>query len=195
MTELEKRITSVIDSLKPKGNTGKAIRGIKQTIYSSSHIVDSINNFGDNLQHTLSKEGGIPGAVGGWIAGKTTKFMGSVTGGIVVGALKTVAGIIPDSSDIKLPESDRKVAHSVDTCPIPVDKYELYYMLQYISSALNSQSSPFGQQTKASLKSLHARVYSAFLQVAKDDCNLLALSKDFMPKKRFGILTLPANRK
>ena len=188
MTELERRIDKVVSSLTAKGVTGKTLSGIKKTLNSSSHIVDAVNNFGDNLQDNLEDViGGVTGTIGGWVVGKSTKLVGGVAGGIVAGTLKTVAGIIPDASDIKLPESDKKVAHSVDTCPIPSEPNELYEMLQYISNTLNSSSIPYGKRTIESLKALHTKVYSTLHQIARDDKNLLMLSKNFAPKKRFGI--------
>lgn len=188
MTELERRIDKVVSSLTTKGVTGKTLSGIKKTLNSSSHIVDAVTNFGDNLQDNLEEEiGGITGTIGGWVVGKSTKLVGGVAGGLVAGTLKTVAGIIPDVSDIKQPESDKKVAHIVDTCPLPGDPNELYEMLQYISNSLNSPSMPYGKQTIEALKTLHTKVYSTIQQIAKNDKNLLMLSKNFAPKKRFGI--------
>lgn len=188
MTELEERINKSLGVLGPKSKAGAVMSGIKKTLNSSSHIVDAVNNIGDSLQENIEDEvGGITGTVSGWVAGKTTKFVGGVAGGIVAGTLKTVAGIIPDSSDIKLPETDRKVAHCVDTYPLPSDKNELYELLQFVWTSINSKSTPYGKITIESLKNLHIRVHSAFLISAKDDKELLQLAKPYFPKKRFGL--------
>lgn len=187
MTELENRINALIEALTPTSKTGKALSNVKKTLNSSSNIVTAVNNLGDSIQDNFGEVGGVAGSVGGWMAGKATKLVGGVAGGIVAGTLKTVAGIIPDSSDFKLPETDKKVAHCIDTCPIPTEKTNLFELLQYIWGALNSTASPYGKQATESLKSLHSRVYSAFLITAKDDANLLELAKSYAPKKRLGI--------
>lgn len=103
MTDLEKRINELARDLTPSGKVGNALAGVKKTLNSSSHIVDAVKNFGDNLQDNIEEGvGGVTGTIGGWVAGKATKLAGGVAGGIVAGTLKTVAGIIPDSSDLKL---------------------------------------------------------------------------------------------
>lgn len=188
MTELEQRINSVLGILAPQNKMGKALSGIKKTLKSSSHIVDAVNNIGENLQENLEDEvGGITGTVGGWVAGKTIKIGGGLVGGIVAGTLKTVADIIPDSSDIKLPESDAKIAHCIDTYPIPTDKDELFNLLQFTWNSINSKSTPYGKQTLDSLKRCHSKIHSAFIIAAEGDKNLLDLSKPFAHKKRFGL--------
>lgn len=188
MTELERRINVFIESLAPTKKAAKTLSGIKKTLNSSSRIVDSINNIGDSLQDNIEESvGGVTGSVGGWMAGKTINIVGGIAGGVVAGTLKTVAGIIPDSSDIKLPESDKKLAHCIESFSLPADKSELFELLQYTWSAFNSKSSPYGKQTIEAFKRCHSRVYSAFIIAAKEDNSLLLLSKSFAPKKRFGI--------
>ncbi len=188
MTDLEKRINALVNSLAPNSLTSKTLSGIKKTLNSSSNLVDSINNIGDRLQDNIEESvGGVTGSVSGWIAGKTTQFAGGIAGGIVAGTLKTVAGIIPDSSDIKLPESDKKVAHCIATFSLPTEKLELFELLQYTWNAINSKSNPYGKQTIDAFKTCHSKVYSTLIIAAKDDNELLQLSKSFAPKKRFGI--------
>ena len=188
MTELENRINEVIGLMAPTSKTAKAMSSVKQILNASSHIVTSVNDFGDSLQNNLEGEvGGIVGSVGGWIAGKSTKLVGGIAGGVIAGTLKTVAGVIPDSSDIKLPETDRKVAHSINTYPLPSEKTELFNLLQYLWGQINSESTPFGKQSIAAFKSLHPRVHAAFLIAAKQDAMLLEQAKAYSPKKRFGI--------
>lgn len=189
MTELELHIQKVLGFLEPKSKTGTTLKGIKNVLNSSSQIVDSVNDFGDNLQENIEDGvGGFTGSIVGAVAGKTTRFVGGVAGGVISGALKTVAGIIPDSSDIKLPESDRKVAHCIDTYSIPSDKNELFKLLQFSSNNIGSKHSPFGKQAMESLKKLHSKVQSAFLIVAKDDKELQRLAKPYMSKKMFGFI-------
>lgn len=186
MTELERRLNQLIDSLAPKGNTAKALSGIKDTLNSSSQLVDAVNNIGDDLQDNLKESvGGVTGAVTGWMAGKTTKLMGGIAGGVVAGTLRTVAGMIPDLSDIKRPENDRKIAFCINICPIPSDKNELFELLQYTWNVFNSKSTPFGKQAIESFKILHNQVYSAFLVVAINDSELMLLSKKYAPQKRY----------
>lgn len=188
MTGLEKRINEVIGTLSPNSKIETIFSGIKRTLNSSSHIVDAVNNIGDNLQENLEDEiGGITGTVGGWIAGKTTKFVGGVAGGIVAGTLKTVSGIIPDSSDLKLPETDRKVAHCIDTYSIPRDKGELFELLQYIWTIVNSKNKPYGKQTMESFRNALSRVQGAFITSSKNDTELLQMANPYLPKKRFGL--------
>lgn len=190
MTELEKRINRVTGGLTPKGMVGRTLSSVKKTLNSSSNIVVAVNDFSDNLQENIGEEvGGITGAIGGWVAGKATKVAGGLAGGIVAGTLKTVAGIIPDSSDLKLPESDQKVAYCIDTCTLPTDKSELFELLQFVHGALNSSSSPYGKQAKSSLTALHKRVYAALLVAAKNDSEILNVAKDYAPQKQFGLFS------
>lgn len=187
MTDLEKRINEVLVSLTPNNKVGNVISGIKKTLNSSSQIVDSVNNIGDSLQENIKGEiGGITGTVGGWIAGKTTKIVGGVAGGIVAGTLKTVAGIIPDSSDIKLPESDKKIAHCIDTCPLPYDKSELYELLQFTWTVVNSKNTPYGKQSMEAFSELLKRVQQSFATASRNDEQLMEMAKPYLPKKRFG---------
>ncbi len=188
MTELENRINEVIGLLVPTSKTAKAMSSVKQTLNASSHIVTAVNNFGDSLQNNLEGEvGGVVGSVGGWIAGKSTKLVGGIAGGVIAGTLKTVAGIIPDSSDIKLPETDRKVAHAINTYPLPSEKIELFNLLQYLWGEINSEATPFGKLSITAFKSLYPRVHAAFLIAARQDAMLLEQAKSYAPKKRFGI--------
>ena len=188
MIELETRINEVISQLTPKSKSAKTMSSVKQTLNASSHIVTAVNNFGDSLQNNLEGEiGGVVGSLGGWIAGKSAKLVGSIAGGAIAGTLKTVAGIIPDSSDIKLPESDRKVAYSINTYPLPSDKTELFNLLQYLWGEINAESTPFGRQSIAAFKSLYPRTHAAFLIAAKQDAMLLEQAKPYAPKKQFGI--------
>lgn len=188
MTDLEKRINEVIAALAPNGIATKMLSGVKKTLHASAHVAESLTNVGDSLQDNIEEGiGGVTGAVGGWIVGKSTNIVGSITGGLISGTLKTVAGIIPDTSDIKTPESDIKVAHCVSTSTIPTDKNELFELLQYTWNGFNVKPSIFGQQTRESFRVLHGKVHSTFLKVAKDDYELLQLAKPFAPKKKFGI--------
>lgn len=188
MTELEKRIDQLIRDIAPTGNIGRTLSNVKKTLNSSSNIVNAVNNLGDNLQDNIEEEvGGLTGTIGGWMLGKTTKLAGGVAGGIVAGTLKTVAGIIPDSSDLKLPETDKKIAHCIDTYTIKTNKKELLELLQFISGTLMSSTSPYGKQASEALKRLHSRTYSALLIAAKDDDDILAHAKSYAPKKRFGL--------
>ncbi len=190
MTELEKRIQKELGLLAPTSKTATALAGIKKVLNSSSHIVDAVNDFGDNLQDNIEDSvGGFTGTIGGWMAGKTTKIVGGIAGGVVSGTLKTVAGVIPDSSDIKQPESDRKVAHCIDSYSIPSDKNELFELLQFVWNSTNSKNTPYGKQTIESFKNLHSRVQAAFQIAASEDNNLQQLAKPYyMPKKKFGFL-------
>ena len=188
MTELELNINKLVEDLAPTNKIDIALSGIKKTLNSSSHIVDAVTHIGDNLQDNLEDSiGGITGRIGGWVAGSSTKFVGTVAGGIVAGTLKTVAGIIPLSSDLKLPETDRKVAHCIDTYSLPVEKEALFELLQFASNNSISKTSPYGIKTKESFKNLLSRVQSAFMIAAKDDTELQMLAKPYLPKKRFGI--------
>lgn len=84
MIDLEKRIDVVLGTLSPNNKIGTVFSMVKKTLNSSSQIVDAVNNIGVSLQENLKDEvGGITGTVGGWIAGKTTKLVGGVAGGIV----------------------------------------------------------------------------------------------------------------
>lgn len=188
MTELENRINMVISQLTPSSKPAKAMSSVKQTLNASSHIVTAVNDFGDSLQNNLKGEvGGVVGSVGGWIAGRSAKLVGGIAGGVIAGTLKTVAGIIPDSSDIKLPETDKKVAHAINTCSLPSEKTELFNLLQYIWGVINSKTIPFGKQSMVAFKSLYPRVHAAFLIAAKQDAMLLEQAKAYTPKKQFGI--------
>ncbi len=188
MTELERRINELTSTLSPSGIVGKTLSEVKKGLNSSSNIADAVADFGENLQDNIEDEiGGITGAIGGWVAGKTTKVVGRVGGGLVAGTLKTVAAIIPDASDLKMPESDKKIAHCIDTYTIPTDKKELFELLQYLSVTLRSADLPYGKQAVESFKALQQRVYSTLLVVAEGDQTLLKLSKPYAPKKRFGL--------
>ena len=188
MTELEKRINDLLGSLAPNSKTGAVFSRVKKSLNSSSKIVDAVNNIGDSLQENIEDGvGGVTGAVGGWIAGKTSKLVGGLAGGVVAGTLKTVAGIIPDSSDVKLPETDRKLAHCIDTHPIPCDKQELFELLQFTWTNVNSNNSPYGKQTKEAFKNALSRVQNAFSSFAKEDKELLRMAQPYLPKKRFGL--------
>lgn len=188
MNELEKRINDLIGVLAPSNKTGKVLSGVKKTLNSSSHIVDAVNNFSENLQDNLEDSvGGIAGTVGGWMAGKATKLVGGIAGGIVAGTLKTVAGIIPDSQDLKLPETDKKIAHCINTFSLPLDKTELFELLQFSWGTITSNASPYGRQALDSFIALNSRVYSALQIAADQDQGLLNLAKSYTPKKRFGL--------
>ena len=188
MTDLEKRINELLGCTGPKSLVGKALTGVKNTLNSSSKIVDAVDDLGDALQDNIEEEiGGVTGAIGGWVAGKATKLTGAVAGGIVAGTLKTVAGIIPDSSDPKSPELDKKVAHCIDSYSFSSEKKDLIELLQFVWGTQNSSVSPYGGQTMKSLKNLHTRVYSALQIVAKDDQPTLSIAKSYAPKKRFGL--------
>lgn len=188
MTDLEKRINDVLGMLYPNDRIGTVLSGIKKTLNSSSQIVDAVNNIGDSLQENLEDEvGGITGTVGGWIAGKTTKLVGGVAGGILAGTLKTAASIIPDSSDIKLPESDKKIAHCIDTCPMPCDKIDLFELLQFTWTIVHSKNTPYGKQTKEAFQNYLLRVQNTFTTASKNDEDLIQMARPYLPKKRFGL--------
>lgn len=170
----------------PTSNAGKTISRIKKTLSSSSQIADAVNNIGDSLKDNIGK-GSVAGRVGGWMAGKTTRIVGGVAANVVAGTLKTVAEIIPDASDLKYPETDKKIAHCIDSYPLPVDKHELFELLQFSFNCSNSKNVLYGKQAIESFKNLYKKVNTAFLISAKGDDDLLKLAKEYMPKKKFGL--------
>lgn len=186
MIDLESRIQEIVADLAPASKAGMAISGIKKTLNTSSQIVDAVNNIGDSLQNNLGK-GGVVGKVGGWMAGKTTKVVGGVAGTVVAGTLKTVADIIPDSSDMKSPDTDKKIAYCIDTYPLPTDKSSLFDLLQFVAKNVDTKNSPYGKNAIGAFKNLHEKVGAALSIAAKGDIDLLKLAKSYMPKKKFGI--------
>lgn len=191
MTELETRLNKLSKKLEKKRGVGKTLSNVKRGLKSSSHFVDSVKNFGDNLGNNLGNNleeiGGIAGAIGGWAVGKTVKLAGGLACGIASGTIKTVADTIPDASDLKLPETDKKIAFCIDTCPLPSNEAELIELLQFISGTLKSKNSPYGKTAISSFKELHAKVYSEIVQVVKPDKKTLEYIKPYAPKKQFGV--------
>lgn len=188
MTELEQRINNVLAALQPQNKVSKTLSSLKKTLNSSSHIVDTVNNLGDNLQDNIKDGvGGIAGKLGGWVAGKTTKLAGGIAGGVIAGTLKTVAGVIPDASDLKLPETDQKIARCIETYSLPLDKNELFALLQYCWGNVNASTPVFGQQTLGALRALHERAHTTFLTIAKEDSEMQHLAHPYFPKKKFSM--------
>lgn len=186
MNDLELRIQQIVTDLAPSPKAGTVLSSIKKTLNTSSQIADAVNNIGDSLQENIGK-GGVTGMVGGWMAGKTTKFVGGVAGTVVAGTLKTVADIIPDSSDIKSPDTDKKIAYCIDTYPLPTDKSSLFDLLQFLAKNVDTKNSPYGKNAIMAFKNLHEKVGAALSIAAKGDNDLLKLAKSYMPKKKFGI--------
>lgn len=186
MIHLESEINALLLANKSTTSVGKALSKAKNTLNASSHIVDAVNNFGDSLEENLDEVGGVAGSAAGWIAGKTTKLVGGIGAGIIAGTLKTVAGIIPDGSNPKQPETDLKIAALVDSYPLPTDKTQLMELLQWVHGHITSTKTPFGKSTLESLKSIHPRIFEAVKIVAENDERTLKLAKSYAPKKKFG---------
>lgn len=187
MIHLESEINALLNANKLTTGVGKALSKAKSTLNASTHIVDAVNNFGDSLEENLDEVvGGVAGAATGWIAGKATKLVGGIGAGIVAGTLKTVAGVIPDASNPKQPETDLKIAALVDAYPLPTDKTQLMELLQWVHGHINSTKTPFGKSTLDSLKSIHSRIFEAIKIAAENDDRTLRLAKSYAPKKKFG---------
>lgn len=102
-----------------------------------------------------------------------------------------MAGIIPDPSDLKFPESDIKIAHCVDTFVLPINRESLLETLQYTWSAINSKTSPFGKQTLKAMKSLNSKAYSSLMAVSNGDETLLEFARNYIsPRGIVKCLTL-----
>lgn len=204
MTALEISINEKIEDLLPKGKIKKSLSEVRKTLNSSSYIVEAVSDISERLEENLGAEiGGVTGKVSGKVVGdvigkaagkiigKSFDVIGGLTGSVIAGTLKTVAGIIPDSSDLKFSESDKKIAHCVDTFVLPVDREALLETLQYTWAVINSKNSPFGKQTLKAMKSLNSRVYSSLMTVSNGDETLLDLAQNYIsPKGIFKCLTL-----
>lgn len=204
MTELEIRINEQISELMPKGKFKKSLSNVRKTLNSSSYIVEAVSDISVRIEENLGSEiGGVTGKVSGKavgdavgkaagkIIGKSVDVIGGLTGSVIAGTLKTVAGIIPDSSDLKFPESDKKIAHCVDTFVLPVDSGSLLETLQYTWSVINSKTSPFGKQTLKAMKNLNSRAYSSLMALSNGDETMLNLARNYIsPKGILKCLTL-----
>lgn len=186
MVHLEYEINTILEARKPISGVGKALSKAKSTLNASSQIVNAVNNFGDCLEENIDEVGGPIGYAAGWIAGKTTKVVGGIGGGIISGTLKTIAGVIPDASNPKQPETDLKIASIIEAYPLPTDKTQLFELLQWVYGHISSAKTPYGKSTIDSLKSLHPRVFEALKIAAQDDDKTLKLAKPYAPKKKFG---------
>lgn len=187
MIHLESEINSILESNRPTTKVGKALSKAKTTLNASSQIVDAVNNFGDNLEYNLDEVGGVVGSAAGWIAGKATKVVGGIGGGLLVGTLKTVAGAIPDASNPKQPETDIRIAAMIDSYPLPADANTLLELLQWVHGQISSSKSLYGKETIESLKRIHPKVYKALSVAAENDTKIMKLAKSYAPKKKFGL--------
>jgi len=189
MTELESRIIELISGNSKKSGFNKAMSTVKKTLDSSTYIVDAVNDIGDSLKENINHSvKGIPGSVGGWVAGKTTKIVGGLGAGVVAGTLKTIAGIIPDSSDPKSRDIDIKISQLVDCYSLPTQKEEIFSLLQYLWANISSDNAIYGKHTLESMKKLHAKTFEALKVLADKNDPILKLAKSYAPKKFFGIL-------
>lgn len=188
MIHLESEINKILEGGKVSNMVGKTLSATKSVLNSSSHIVDAVHNFADNLENEINEGvGGIGGAAAGWIAGKATKTVGGLGGGIIAGALKTVAMVIPDASNPKQPETDLRIANLVDTYPLSNDKNNLFELVQWLYGQINLKGSPYGKSTVEAFKNLHQRAFAMLSVVARNDVEMTALAKSFAPKKKFGL--------
>lgn len=187
MIHLESVINQLLEQHKPKSGVAKALSKTKSSLNASSHIVDAVNNFGDNLESNLGDIGGFALTAAGWLTGKATKVVGGIGGGIVAGTLKTVAGVIPDASDPKQPETDIKIAGIVDSYPLPNDNDTLLELLQWLHGHLNSNNTPYGKSAIEAMKNLHSRVYKTIAVSANENTKILKIAKSYSPKKKFGL--------
>lgn len=204
MTELEIRINDKIAELIPKGKIGKSLSNIKKTLNASSYIVDAVGDVSNRLEENIGGEiGGVTGrlsgkvvgdAVGkaaGKIVGTSVNIIGGLTGGVIAGTLKTVAGIIPDTSDLKFTESDKKIALCIDTFVLPTDQDALLEILQYSWSVINSKNSPFGKQTLKAMKDINSRAFAFLMKLSNGDDHLVELARNYIsPKGIIKCLTL-----
>lgn len=185
MTHLESEINKILEGGKVNNIVGKTLSATKTALNSSSHIVDTFHNFADNLENEISEGvGGIGGAAAGWIAGKATKTVGGLGGGIIAGALKTVALVIPDASNPKQSETDLRIANLVETYPLSNDKNNLFELVQWLHGQINFKGSPYGNSTKEAFKKLHQRSFAMLSVIAKNDIEMTELAKPFAPKKK-----------
>ena len=204
MTELEIRINEQISELMPRGKFKKSLSNVRKTLNSSSYIVEAVSDISGRIEENVGAEiGGVTGKVSGKavgdavgkaagkIIGKSVDVIGGLTGSVIAGTLKTVAGIIPDPSDLKFPESDKKIAHCVDTFVLPINKESLLETLQYTWSAINSKTSPFGKQTLKAMKNLNSKAYSSLLAISNGDETLLEFARNYIsPRGILKCLTL-----
>lgn len=188
MIHLESEIYKILEGGKANNIVGKTLSATKTALNSSSHIVDTIHNFADNLENEISEGvGGIGGAAAGWIAGKATKTVGGFGGGIIAGALKTVAMVIPDASNPKQPETDLRIANLVETYPLSNEKNSLFELVQWLYGQIQLKGSPYGKSTIEAFKKLHQRAFAMLSVVAKNDVEMSELAKAFAPKKKFNL--------
>lgn len=188
LTHLESEIHKILEVSKANNIVGKTLSATKNALNSSSQIVNTVHNFADNLEDGISEAvGGAGGAAAGWIAGKATKAVGRFGGGILAGALKTVAMVIPDASNPKLPETDLRIANLVETYPLSSEKNSLFELVQWLYGQINLNGSPYGKSTIKAFEKLHQRAFDMLSVVAKNDVEMTELVKAFAPKKKFGL--------
>ncbi len=83
--------------------------------------------------------------------------------------------MIPDSSDPKSTDTDLKIAQLINNYTLPKDKNELFDLLQWIYVQLQSNHTPFGDQTIESLEKIHQRTYEMLKVLPKDKNELFDL--------------------
>ena len=189
MTELEKQITELLEEKIEKKGVIKTMSMVKKTLDSSSILVDSINELGDTLKDNINNSvKGKSGTVSGWIAGKSIKIVGGLGAGVIAGTLKTVAGIIPDSSDPKNKELDTRISQLIKQYPIPLQKESLLELLQYLWSHISLDNPFFGKMTLEAMKGVHENVYETLKNITEKNDPILKLAKSYIPKKKFGLI-------
>lgn len=187
MIALELEIKNLLESLAPTSGVAKQLSKTKKILDSSSHMVEAVDNFSKALKKNVGKGlgGGITAGVSGWVASKTTKVVGGLGAGAVSAILQTTAAMIPDSSDPKSTDTDLKIAQLINNYTLPKDKNELFDLLQWIYVQLQSDHTPFGDQTIESLEKIHQRTYEMLKVLCKNDEEMTNLSKQYAPKKKF----------
>lgn len=187
MTQLEELICEIIADSTDTTKSGQTLSKIKGLLNSSGEMVEAVNNFGDTLNTNLKESvGGLTGKVGGWIAGKTTKVVGGISTGVVSGTLKTIASLIPVKGDLKGSELDTKISQLVETYSLPIEKNQLFELLQFLYNNLNAEKPVFGEKTLAAMKRLHVKAYDHFCVITGKDEDIFNLAKKYSPKKKFG---------
>lgn len=188
MIHLESEINKLLGCGNVNNVVGKTLSSAKNALNSSSCIVDAVHVFADNIENEIDEGvGGIMGAAAGWVAGKATKTVGGIGGGIIAGTLKTVAKVIPDATNPKQPEIDLRIADLVNTYPLSNDKEKLFELVQWLHSQIHSNDCQYGKSAIEAFKKLHQKAFSMLSVVAKDDFEMIELSKSFAPKKKFGL--------
>lgn len=152
-------------------------------------MVEAVDELSNNLGKSISKGmgGGLIGGASGWVTKTVTMKVAGVGTGVISGTLKSVAALISDASDPQYGKTDQEIATLIDTFKLPLDKDELFETLQWVSGQLSLEKSPFGEQTIASLKRVHTKIYDQLSVLAKHDDVLMKLAKQYAPKKKFGL--------